>query len=521
MATARVRGPVHLIVAQMTERSASERLSNADHVAGWRRFLTPSMGDVIFITIFSIALVVGAGLTHRDGDLAKHLRLGQAIVENGQLPTVDIYSHTIIGARLVPHEWIAQAALAASERWFGFDGIGVLTAILIAFPWFILYRWLVNRHTPVGLSVALVFLGAASSMIHWAARPHIFTWLFVVTWVILLEDLRLEYRRQVWVLVPLAMLWVNTHGGFILGFYLLGTYLIGALIEKARGKGSGGFETRWRHLVAVLLGTVVVSFVNPSGVRGLLHPFSHLLGDDFLFDFTREFTSPDFHNPLFWPFLAMIVTLVVLRFRWNPTTLILASTATAAGLYAFRNIPIYSLIVIPILADVLTHGRQPSWQINVPTRLREYGLVERRVSGGLLSLILVVAATIALARSPGSGFSFVPGYFPVAALEELGQKPPGDRVFNQFVWGGYLVYCCHPDVPVFIDGQTDFYGPELAREYDQAIRGLPAWRNVFEKHDIDWVLISPETGLAQVLIEAEGWAEMYRDDTSVVFAPSP
>jgi len=275
-----------------------------------------------------------------------------------------------------------------------------------------------------------------------------------------------------------------------------------------------------RHLALVLLGTFAVSFINPSGFGVVVHPFAHLFGDDFLFDFTREFTSPDFHNPMFWPFLAMIVISVVLSFRWSATNLLLAGSWTAFALYAFRNIPLYALVITPILAGAIT----PWWPSHRSTRLanrwKEYSTIERSVIGGSLSVILIVVTAFTMSRSPGSGFDFSSGSFPVQAVETVRESPPGDHVFNQFVWGGYLVYCCHPEIPVFIDGQTDYYGPELTREYDRAIRGLPGWREVFDKYDIDWVLISPDSGLAQVLAEADDWRERYRDDTAVVFVPS-
>ncbi|HEY5578267.1 MAG TPA: hypothetical protein VIL12_01110, partial [Acidimicrobiia bacterium] len=85
-----------------------------------RRLLTPTMGDVVFVTVFVFALRLGAVLTHRDGDLGRHLRLGEAILDEGRLPTVDIYSHTMRGGDMIPHEWLSQTAFAGIHRLFGF-----------------------------------------------------------------------------------------------------------------------------------------------------------------------------------------------------------------------------------------------------------------------------------------------------------------------------------------------------------------------------------------------------------------
>jgi hypothetical protein len=125
-----------------------------------------------------------------------------------------------------------------------------------------------------------------------------------------------------------------------------------------------------------------------------------------------------------------------------------------------------------------------------------------------------------LLGAPGSDFELDPNVFPIDAMEEFGENPPGDRPFHMFSWGGYLEYCCHPDVLVFIDGQTDIYGEELSKEYLATVNGEPDWRSVFAKHGVDWVLIEPDVGLAQVLAESDEWTETYRDETAVVYVPA-
>lgn len=474
------------------------------------------MGDVLFATLFFTATKLGSNLTHRDGDLGRHIRLGRSIIDTGQIPRIDIYSHTAAGGEMIPHEWIAQAAFAAIERWFGFDGIGVLVAVVAALPWVILYRWMVRRGHPVAISAGLALLGASASIVHWAARPHIFTWLFVVVWVLLLEDLRKGNRRQVWVLVPLTILWANTHGAFIVGFILIGIHFVGAVLEHKNAHES---RERQKHLLLVLMTTIAASLINPAGFKTILNSFAYT-GESFLLQFTNEYNSPDFHSFLFWPFLAMIALTIVLRVKWSPTTLLLTLAWTAFALYSFRNIPLYAMVVTPLLAGGLSSWWEGRDRIARRGRLAEYSRIERQVSGGPVALVFVALVIFGMARGPGSAYAFEPGFFPIAALESVGDDPPGERIFNEFQWGGYIEFCCHPEVPVFIDGQTDYYGADLTMEYDETIKGTRSWRMIFDKYGIDWVLISPDAGLAQALVEANDWVESYRDDTAVVFVPT-
>ena len=487
-------------------------------ISGWRRLVTPSIGDVLFLTVFSVAMLLGGGLINRDGDLGRHILFGRSIINDGVIPSVDVYSHTMFGAELIPHSWMSQAVFATAERWLGFDGIGLVTAALIALPWMVLYRWLVRRDAPIWVSLGVTFLAAVASMIHWAARPHLFTWLFVVVWVCLLEDFRRGRRDQVWWLVPLALIWANTHAGFIVGLTILAIYLLGEVVEIWRG-ATPGHLVKARHLAVSLVATAAASVVTPGGIGTIVNAFSYL-GEDFLLDFTTEYTSPDFHNLFSWPFLAMLLLTIVLIRRWEPTPLLLTVWGTAAALYSFRNIPIYAIVMTPVLVGAVTdamviEGRAPRFP-----RMWDYAEVERHLLGGALAVLFVVAATIGLVISPGASFGFSGSIFPIDAVESLRGVPPGERPFHMFSWGGYLEYCCHPEILVFIDGQTDFYGSELTMEYDRVVSGRPDWAEILEKHDVDWVMIDPEVGLAQVLAEADDWVQTYRDDTAVIFVPA-
>jgi hypothetical protein len=260
--------------------------------------------------------------------------------------------------------------------------------------------------------------------------------------------------------------------------------------------------------------------LTPAGIRTLTNAFSYL-GEDFLLNFTTEYSSPDFHNPLLWPFLAMVLLTIVLPHRWKATPLLITLSWTFFALYSFRNIPIYALAITPVLASSVTAQLdRASGSPRDQGRLASYAALERRVTGGALATLFVLAVSVAIVSSPRPAFGFSEGSFPIQAVASFGNDPPGDRPFHMFSWGGYLEYCCHPEILVFIDGQTDIYGSELTRDYSHAVRGLPSWRRVFQTHQIDWVLISPETGLAQVLGEADDWFESYRDETAVVFLPS-
>jgi hypothetical protein len=139
------------------------------------------------------------------------------------------------------------------------------------------------------------------------------------------------------------------------------------------------------------------------------------------------------------------------------------------------------------------------------------------VSGlSILAPAALIILGIVYTTSRPDYFAYPPDRFPTSAVEAVQGQQLG-RVFNEFMWGGYLLYCCWPEIPVFIDGQTDFYGTDLSLDYLAAVSGSPEWSRVLDQNEVDWVLIPPERPLAQILVLDQGWEEIYRDETAVSF----
>ena len=129
----------------------------------------------------------------------------------------------------------------------------LFTALVIAIVFSWTFRMLLRRGTNVFVAIVLLLLAASAAMIHFLARPHVVTWLFTVAWFWILESSEkgcfasdfessaaseASPRRgwMLWLLPPLMLVWVNLHGGFLLGFVLLGIYWCSAAWQWFRLK---------------------------------------------------------------------------------------------------------------------------------------------------------------------------------------------------------------------------------------------------------------------------------------------
>ncbi|HEX7586950.1 MAG TPA: hypothetical protein VF478_01410, partial [Anaerolineae bacterium] len=284
---------------------------------------------------------------------------------------------------------------------------------------------------------------------------------------------------------------------------------------------------RWRRMAefgAIWLGVLLASWINPAGPQLVVYNWT-ILQQRFLVDLTVEFQSPNFHIISTWPFVALLILAFVIlarssrRLDWTP--LVVLSGWTAFALYSARNIPLYALAAMPILvpfAEEVIDETMPA----VGRFLSRMDQMDRRAWGWMWAIVAVVGL-IGLQASGtkldawGRGNEFDPHAFPVAAVDAVKASPPAGNMFNEFNWGGYLLYRLWPDKKVFIDGWTDFYGEGLTREYLQALNAEPGWDTILDRYNVQWVIIAPTRALAARLDESTAWSLRYEDEVAGIW----
>jgi hypothetical protein len=353
--------------------------------------------------------------------------------------------------------------------------------------------------------------------VHMLPRPLILTWFFFLIFLVVLDEYRRQRRWRLLLPLPLLMIvWANLHPAFISGMMLVGLYFVGAVLEKD--------ARRSMELLGLLAALLIASFVNPVGAALFVHTVG-FLQNRFLVDVTVEYQSPNFHLLSMWPFAALLLLSIAIigrlgrRLSW--TLLVVLIGWTAFALYAARNISLYALVAVFLLApeaDRLIAKMLPAAE----HFLAHVDALDRVVNGWIwvpLVVMLLVglesAGTKIDVRNMGNAFD--PRVFPIAAVDSMTDSLPSGNMFNEFNWGGYLLYRLWPRKRVFIDGQQDFYGETLTREYLQVINAGPGWATILDRYNVRWVILSPTRALAARLDESPAWFRRYTDATAVVW----
>jgi hypothetical protein len=480
-----------------------------------RPYLFPRLRDILFLAIFTAAILLGPRMLNQDGDLPRHLTIGRLVLQTGSVPTQDIFSYTNTGKPFAPHEWLSGVVFYGLYSILGLNGIVILAATLLATTFTLIYSRAVSQ---TGIRLPVFFLvawGAVVSSLHWITRPHLFTMLFLTLWLIWMEKLSRDENVRLWYFPALMLFWANMHGEFIAGFLVLFAYLAGWVWDFLFSREAASLQAGKRLGLAFVL-SFAVTLINPVGLRTWTTVLGYV-NNKYLISHTNETIPPNFTEPKFLVLLVLLAfsvfLLAVKRDKMRASEGFLLAGFSAMSLLSARNVHLYGVVAPFVLASTLA-GSQDS---PIVKRLETlFGQVESQLKGILWPVGIILIFGILLVATPlGKVNRFDPAFFPVEAVAWLQQNPPKGNVFNAFDWGGYLLFNLWPEQRVFIDSQTDVYGEEFTRKYEQVILMNDGWQGVLDDYKVSWVIIPQDWPLADGLT-AEGWREVYRDETAVI-----
>lgn len=484
-----------------------------------RRLLTFVLMSLVFVlAVRSIS----------DPDFWWHLRAGQLIHETLDIPHTDPFSSTFFGREWVAHEWLSEALMYAVHQAAGYAGLVVFFALVIsAAMWVALHGFAGRAGHPYVAGFALL-LGALAASPTWGVRPQMFSFLFAsVFFAVLGGYARGESGRRVWWLVPLTVLWVNMHAGFALGLTLVALTLAGLVLDVWLSEEEGR-EPVWgrvRTLAAVLAACMAAVVLNPNGARLYAYPFETLTSHAMM-KYINEWFSPDFHEPMFQPFALMLMatfcSMILSRVRVRPSSLLMLAATAYAALRSGRNVPFFALAAMPLLAEhTWTWLSQQAWGARLlrPEKAEDGRQLFLKVA---LNVLVFVVAPLALclvrvqqvsARSAADEAQ----NFPAAAVEFIRENGLPQPVFNEYGWGGYMIWKLQPGYRVYIDGRADVYGDAFMEEFLKTRDGVAAWRAPLEREGVRTVAVNPDAPLASLLRQEKGWRKVFEDKQAVIF----
>jgi hypothetical protein len=438
-------------------------------------------------------------------DLAYHLRTGEMIIAEGELPVVDTYTFTAAGTPWVDQQWGAQVILTAAFRLGGWPGLvafqGVLGALSFAFVLLAARERGASARTATILTLSGFLL--AYPMI--TLRPQLvgLPLLGATLWVL---ASRHRAPSRVWLVPAFAVVLANIHGSFTLLPLLVGLAWADDLMARRGG----------RRMFAVFLATVVGTLVNPFGVEVWRYAFD-LSTDPIIRDSITEWAPVTIGSALGAATILSALTIAAyFARRRTPVGWIDIITLGAFLLLAFsasRAVLWWAMVAPIVVAGVAASGAAaPDAEADEARTPKVPAFV---LIGGLLVAVLAV-----LPWWRGSGYAEHLEAAPPGVTDALANAPSGSRLFAHQPWGSWFVYAL-PEHPVFVDSRIEIMPASIWEDYFEVAYAGARWKDALNRWDPDFVIANKEEWKSISLLRNDkSWEVFYEDDESVVFSPA-
>jgi len=464
-----------------------------------------------------------------------HTRVGQLILEEGQLPRQDRFAFPYQGQRWIAQQWLGEVILAALYKFGGFDTQVFIAIFLLA----CLYAWLALRIYRAGmtflLTLLMITLVVAASSHHFLVRPLLASILFQA----LVSALLLEVERCraglacLWFLPIAIAIWANVHGAVLGGVMTIGLTGIGWGFLFLTGRPGPLSSWRGVRTAAIPMAACIPALLATPYGLDMFDAWGEIVNSPLIGQLIVEH-RPMLTLPQGWAVLPLAVSFTLLSIGALRERLVVGWAFPLVWLLlAFtkiRHAPIFAVTAAVALPDLFQVSRfrkwlDERWQIET-FRIRA-NVMKGSLNGGFgltaaLAMLLLLIGLVFQGSGVnlpilGTGWVSPPAdRWPEAVRPVIfsfsERAPDGTPIFNELFFGGYLAFQA-PRLRTFIDDRCELAKDRGLSDY---VRGMAdpeiisGWQ---KKYCFKAALTKPGSPFDVWFSKAVGW-EMIASSTA-------
>jgi hypothetical protein len=452
--------------------SFSEKMASSRHIK-W-----------IVIALLPVMILMMYPVDRFDYDVWWQMALGKYYL-NHQTLVVD---HSIFAWTPSDSTWIYNTFLGSIVFYLiyslmGGFGLWVLQWMIflgIFFAFYVYFR-VVRQPLDVTSLTVIAAVGITFSASCTYYKPELFSPLFLAWMAAIFACVKFgEKNKNLFYIYPLFfVLWVNLHGGFIIGLCLLACLCVGELLNKIIFPQASFSKDQLAHLWLASFLSGLTTLLNPYGVNYLLSIYNAALSDTYFlqsnyiqayvsiwsfFKYLKDFDSVFFFKmgQLALIMASMMIILLALliydylKNKYCDFTILILTLATFWGsMRAVRAIYMFPLIFLSFF-----------YFLN-KLKFKNFSVRLKLISLIVFTLLFVNISYFTLRYGMdnkwfGSGLE---GFAPVQEVAFLKKYRLPEPIFNDYLTGGYLLWDLYPDYKVFIDPRHGPYWKQVAPDY--------------------------------------------------------
>jgi hypothetical protein len=478
------------------------------------------------------------------------LYAGRYIVQHG-IPHHNVVTVASHGARWIDQQWLAHVIYYGAWVAGGYPALAIGCALLVTSGFAVLGLVMLGR----GIPPTRMFLWTAAAIIVWLGniviRAQSFAYpLFALTlWLVVSGGREPRLRARTWLVVPVLVLWANTHGSVLIGagmVVLYAGYRAVAALRRGvsrhagdrhgsnrRGDGRpedgrsgidrhGGNRQRGYRAVLgyLLLGVAAAASVlaTPYGT-GVIYYYKAVSGaTPALGRYVTEWQRPDPLYLVSMGFFALLVAVVIaVAVAWrrgtrpDPLLAAIALVMLVLALTAIRNQAFFGMAGSLLAADTMARSRTRRMPVLSAafSRLTAAALVAAALTGAGL-----------IATEPGSTFESLVPVRAIGAAAALTARDPAARVLADG-WSSPPLLWLHPGTfgRVGFDARLEQYSVAQLSSYAGYLTATrPGWQRLLRGYDVALVSRQHHDWLGTALARLPGWRVVYSGHDGLVLA---
>ena len=424
---------------------------------------------VLWVLGFSCASLLAMNIV--DPDLWGHVTYGRELLADGELPQYATHTYTAKDHPWINHENLAEIWLTLTFDHLGVAGLLVSKLLLGLSILGMMFATARRRGVDPAITAGVLLLVALNLQAFFPLRPQLLSFFWCAVMLLLVERGFAHWgkfeinAKPLWLCLPILVLWVNSHGGFVAGLAIFLAMLGGRCVELYVAQPQQ-FAAKIKQLVAIGGCACFAPLVNPYGWRlpaWLIESLSRPRPE------ITEWARPTFAHPVMIPLLilagaALFSVLLARRHRdWVKSALLLLVAWQAFT--HLRHIAFFALLCGFWL---------PSWVGQIVQRIRQSRsdrpVVRLEPRPRKIAIATLAVAMLLQGWYLTSQLTKLPvdrARYPVDAFRYLAEQDLRGNAFVPFNWAQYAIAAL-PNIDVEFDGRfrTCYPQSEVDRHFD-------------------------------------------------------
>jgi len=464
------------------------------------------------LLFFLIPQIILFSFPYVTGDLGFWTALGRDMIDHGRIITHDQYSVLETYPMVYP-SWGISILYGLLDKIGGLELIFVFhRSVFLTFQ-YLIYKKIKPSDLDDKFFLSFILLVMVGAGIY-CDRPAMIPMIYLVFSRSLLTSLKENTNlMKSACLLAVVILWANTHGSVFFNYILL-FFLV--VEDIAFGK-----KINPKPIIITLLIIFIATLINPFGFD--IYPYAIETAKVSKFRHISEWNSPTLLTKdvfmevsLFYCLGFLVLYKGVHKYGIK---FFLSSSALVFifGITTYRNIIWFFWIILLNLKML----HKPS-QDNQTT----IGLIFPEKVATVVMLVVIFILFPPLDRcfydfTRNNNLITIEKYHestPFYAVEEIVKSKNTGPVFNEFEFGGYLIYRLAHRNKIHMDGRNIIYKQDDFDMYLKALRGEEGYADLLNHYQFQFVLIKKRSfGLSQILRLDKSWRISYEDHRDILF----